>query len=128
MSTHTSLCLLAPAPALPAARTLILIHAHTVCVRMLLKQGRPAHVYAVCPTLCPPLRPTLKRACAIALSTAGATWKEVVNAAYLDRTDLSAHGFYITPDITGFGGNRPFNYFCFVSAAGMSPARLCMCV
>jgi len=46
---------------------------------------------------------------------AGKAWKEVVNAAYLDRVDLSAHGFYITPDITGFGGNRPFNYFCFVS-------------
>ncbi|EFJ45339.1 hypothetical protein VOLCADRAFT_63971 [Volvox carteri f. nagariensis] len=44
------------------------------------------------------------------------TWKEVVNAAYLDRVDLSAHGFYATPDITGFGGNRPFNYFCFGAA------------
>jgi xanthine dehydrogenase molybdopterin-binding subunit B len=46
---------------------------------------------------------------------AGYSWKEVVNAAYMDRVDLSAHGFYVTPDITGFGGNRPFNYFCFVS-------------
>ncbi|GIL49662.1 hypothetical protein Vafri_5944 [Volvox africanus] len=44
------------------------------------------------------------------------TWKEVVNAAYLDRVDLSAHGFYSTPDITGFGGRRPFNYFCFGAA------------
>lgn len=42
----------------------------------------------------------------------------MVNAAYLDRVDLSAHGFYITPDITGFGGSRPFNYFCF--GAGVS--------
>ena len=25
-------------------------------------------------------------------------------AAHLDRVDLSAHGFYTTPDITGFGG------------------------
>eukprot|EP00798_Chlamydomonas_sp_ICE-L_P022196 gene22196-29256_t len=29
------------------------------------------------------------------------SFKEVVNAAYLERTDLSAHGFYATPDITG---------------------------
>ncbi|PNW76169.1 hypothetical protein CHLRE_12g545101v5 [Chlamydomonas reinhardtii] len=48
--------------------------------------------------------------------TPGRTWKECVNAAYLDRVDLSAHGFYITPDITGFGGTRPFNYFCFGAA------------
>ncbi|GLC34818.1 hypothetical protein PLESTB_001167600 [Pleodorina starrii] len=47
---------------------------------------------------------------------AGASFKEVANAAYLDRVDLSAHGFYITPDITGFGGNRPFNYFCYGAA------------
>ncbi len=46
----------------------------------------------------------------------GATFKELVNAAYLDRTDLSAHGFYATPGITGFGGNRPFNYFVFGAA------------
>lgn len=26
---------------------------------------------------------------------------QLVNAAYLDRVDLSAHGFYATPDITG---------------------------
>ncbi|KAF5838823.1 molybdopterin binding aldehyde oxidase/xanthine dehydrogenase [Dunaliella salina] len=45
----------------------------------------------------------------------GAAWKDIVNAAYLERIDLSAHGFYATPDITGFGGNRPFNYFCFVN-------------
>ncbi|GFR49634.1 hypothetical protein Agub_g11707 [Astrephomene gubernaculifera] len=44
------------------------------------------------------------------------SWKDVVNAAYLDRVDLSAHGFYATPDITGFGGSRPFNYFCFGAA------------
>jgi hypothetical protein len=50
------------------------------------------------------------------------TWKEVVNAAYLDRVDLSAHGFYITPDITGFGGNRPFNYLCYVSGIACFPS------
>jgi len=27
--------------------------------------------------------------------------------------DLSAHGFYKTPDVTGFGGALPFNYFTF---------------
>jgi xanthine dehydrogenase/oxidase len=44
------------------------------------------------------------------------TFLEVVQAAYFDRTDLSAHGFYSTPDITGFGGNRPVNYFTFGAA------------
>ena len=29
------------------------------------------------------------------------TFTQLVNAAYLDRVDLSAHGFYATPDITG---------------------------
>lgn len=29
------------------------------------------------------------------------TFTQLVNAAYLDRVDLSAHGFYTTPDITG---------------------------
>jgi xanthine dehydrogenase/oxidase len=45
-----------------------------------------------------------------------ATFLEIVQAAYFDRTDLSAHGFYSTPDITGFGGNRPVNYFTFGAA------------
>lgn len=36
-----------------------------------------------------------------------------MSAAYFDRVDLSAHGFYITPEITGFGGDFPFNYFTF---------------
>ncbi|KAJ9512823.1 hypothetical protein QJQ45_029028 [Haematococcus lacustris] len=44
------------------------------------------------------------------------SFKEIVNAAYLDRVDLSAHGFYATPDITGFGGVRPFNYFAYGAA------------
>ena len=30
-----------------------------------------------------------------------ASFKEIVNAAYFERVDLSAHGFYITPDVTG---------------------------
>jgi xanthine dehydrogenase/oxidase len=37
----------------------------------------------------------------------------VVSAAYMDRVDLCAHGFYATPDVTGFGGLHPFNYFCY---------------
>ena len=41
------------------------------------------------------------------------SFREVVNAAYFDRVDLSAHGFYKTPDVTGFGGTLPFNYFTF---------------
>ena len=41
----------------------------------------------------------------------------VASAAHFDRTDLSAHGFYKTPDITGFGGNRPFSYFTYGAAA-----------
>jgi xanthine dehydrogenase/oxidase len=31
----------------------------------------------------------------------GASFQQIVNSAYLDRCDLSAHGFYATPDITG---------------------------
>lgn len=30
------------------------------------------------------------------------TFAQLANAAYLDRVDLSAHGFYATPDITGW--------------------------
>ena len=41
----------------------------------------------------------------------GATPQEIATAAWFDRVDLSAHGFYKTPDVTGFGGERPFNYF-----------------
>lgn len=38
-------------------------------------------------------------------------------AAHLSRVDLSAHGFYKTPKITGFGGDRPFSYFTYGAAA-----------
>lgn len=41
----------------------------------------------------------------------GATLAAAAAAAYAARVDLSAHGFYATPDITGFGGARPFNYW-----------------
>ncbi|MEW5318751.1 MAG: hypothetical protein WDW38_009946 [Sanguina aurantia] len=47
-----------------------------------------------------------------------ASFKAVVNAAYMERVDLCAHGFYKTPDVTGYGegGNRPFNYYCYGAA------------
>jgi len=41
-------------------------------------------------------------------------WKAIVKKAYFNRIDLSAHGFYKTPDI-GFdfdvGQGKPFNYY-----------------
>eukprot|EP01023_Acetabularia_acetabulum_P003690 TRINITY_DN11523_c0_g2_i1.p1 TRINITY_DN11523_c0_g2~~TRINITY_DN11523_c0_g2_i1.p1 ORF type:complete len:409 (+),score=82.78 TRINITY_DN11523_c0_g2_i1:605-1831(+) len=43
-------------------------------------------------------------------------FKDAVSAAYWDRVDLSAHGFHKTPDITGYGGETPFSYFCFGAA------------
>lgn len=46
-----------------------------------------------------------------------ASFVEIVKRAYLDRVDLSAHGFYKTPDITDFpGGTMPFNYFTYGTA------------
>lgn len=47
----------------------------------------------------------------------------MVTACYLERVDLSAHGFYITPDIgmdwtTGKG--RPFSYFTFGAAFALA--------
>lgn len=49
-------------------------------------------------------------------ATPEASFREIVNAAYFDRVDLCAHGFYKTPDVTGFGGALPFNYFTFGAA------------
>ncbi|GAX80308.1 hypothetical protein CEUSTIGMA_g7746.t1 [Chlamydomonas eustigma] len=43
----------------------------------------------------------------------GTDWVKAVNSAYMARVDLSAHGFYLTPDVTGGDGNRPFNYYAF---------------
>ncbi|BBM98107.1 xanthine dehydrogenase/oxidase [Marchantia polymorpha subsp. ruderalis] len=55
----------------------------------------------------------------IAEKMPGASFPEVVLASYLQRIDLSAHGFYITPDI-GFewdvGKGKPFAYFTFGAA------------
>ena len=45
-----------------------------------------------------------------------AGWKEWVKRAHNDRVDLSAHGYYSTPDI-GFdwskGRGNMYNYFCY---------------
>lgn len=46
----------------------------------------------------------------------GLSFKEIVGKAYFDRVDLSAHGFFKTPDISGFGGTKPFNYLCYGAA------------
>ncbi|XVF19260.1 hypothetical protein REPUB_Repub11eG0094600 [Reevesia pubescens] len=44
------------------------------------------------------------------------SFAELANACYLERIDLSAHGFYITPDI-GFdwsiGTGKPFSYYTY---------------
>lgn len=52
-------------------------------------------------------------------ATAGpqALMKDIASAAYMQRIDLCAHGFYATPNITGAGGDRPANYFCYGAAA-----------
>ncbi|KAJ6811703.1 xanthine dehydrogenase-like [Iris pallida] len=48
-----------------------------------------------------------------------ASFTELVRACYMERIDLSAHGFYITPDI-GFDWKdrkgTPFNYFTYGAA------------
>ncbi|XP_071734841.1 xanthine dehydrogenase 1-like isoform X3 [Rutidosis leptorrhynchoides] len=47
------------------------------------------------------------------------SFEKLVNACYLERVDLSAHGFYIVPDI-GFnwttGKGHPFRYFTYGAA------------
>ena len=45
------------------------------------------------------------------------TFTQLVNAAYLDRVDLSAHGFYATPDITGQPEVTMLAHFPFRTAA-----------
>jgi len=56
------------------------------------------------------------------LEKAGGNFKSAVHAAFFDRCDLSAHGFYKTPDI-GYDWTkpdqergRPFNYFTYGAA------------
>ena len=71
-------------------------------------------LYVVFPTIPSPPRSQLNaRLDPFRKSSATGVWKEIVNNAYMQRVDLSAHGFYITPDITGGGGNRPFNYYVY---------------
>ena len=47
------------------------------------------------------------------------SFAKLASACYFQRIDLSAHGFYATPDI-GFdwsiGKGKPFNYFTFGAA------------
>eukprot|EP00892_Ulva_mutabilis_P007836 jgi/Ulvmu1/5424/UM022_0219.1 len=45
-----------------------------------------------------------------------ASMHDIAGAAWMERVDLCAHGFYRTPDITGAEGNMPFNYFVFGAA------------
>lgn len=46
----------------------------------------------------------------------GAGMDVLAKSAHFERVDLSAHGFYKTPDITGADGPKPFNYFCYGAA------------
>jgi xanthine dehydrogenase/oxidase len=46
----------------------------------------------------------------------GASMAAVAGEAWMRRIDLCAHGFYVTPDITGADGSRPFNYFVYGAA------------
>ena len=47
------------------------------------------------------------------------SWEQLITTAYLNRIDLSAHGFYATPDV-GYnfldGSGTPFNYFVWGAA------------
>ncbi|KXS19430.1 xanthine dehydrogenase [Gonapodya prolifera JEL478] len=47
------------------------------------------------------------------------TWEQIVSQAYMDRCDLSAHGFYKTPDLSydwGTNSGRMYNYFVYGAA------------
>jgi xanthine dehydrogenase/oxidase len=53
---------------------------------------------------------------------ADATWQAIVSAAYFDRCDLSAHGFFATGGLDWdwarpIKQGTPFNYFCYGAAA-----------
>ena len=68
-----------------------------------------------------PVRQSLKEAAVTAAGDHGVdhiepSWVEVVNKAYVERVDLSAHGFYATPDITGRKG--------VVSGGHIGPGRV----
>ena len=53
-------------------------------------------------------------------SMKGAPFPEIVRAAHMDRCDLSAHGWYITPDITGES--------CDQTAHRIAPLSLVLCI
>jgi xanthine dehydrogenase/oxidase len=57
-------------------------------------------------------------------SPEGATWEQVVNQAWLDRVDLSAHGFYRTPSLDavdlGQPGARGRPFFYYTNGAAVS--------
>nr|XP_055027656.1 xanthine dehydrogenase/oxidase isoform X1 [Misgurnus anguillicaudatus] len=66
-------------------------------------------VYNACQTLLKRLQPYKDK-------NPNGVWEEWVNAAYFDRVNLSANGFYKTPDL-GYdfdtNSGRPFNYFSY---------------
>ncbi|XP_060788891.1 xanthine dehydrogenase/oxidase [Neoarius graeffei] len=66
-------------------------------------------VYNACQTLLQRLEPYKAK-------NPKGSWEDWVNAAYFDRVNLSANGFYKTPDI-GYdfetNSGRPFNYFSY---------------
>uniref|UniRef100_A0A3B3RQ69 Xanthine dehydrogenase/oxidase n=1 Tax=Paramormyrops kingsleyae TaxID=1676925 RepID=A0A3B3RQ69_9TELE len=69
-------------------------------------------VYNACQTLIQRLEPYRTK-------NPQGTWEDWVTAAYLDRVNLSANGFYKTPDLGyDFETNqgRPFNYFSYGAA------------
>jgi xanthine dehydrogenase/oxidase len=45
-----------------------------------------------------------------------ASFPAAVAAAYAARVDLTAHGFYATPGVDGYGTSTPFAYNCFGAA------------
>ncbi|KAJ3342912.1 hypothetical protein HDU93_000571 [Gonapodya sp. JEL0774] len=47
------------------------------------------------------------------------TWEQIISQAYIDRCDLSARGFYKTPDLSydwGTNSGRMFNYYVYGAA------------
>lgn len=49
----------------------------------------------------------------------GSSWEEIIRAAYMDRVNLSANGFYQTPDLSydwGTNSGRLFNYWTYGAA------------
>ena len=85
-----------------------------------------------CRQLMARLRPYLLKATAAAAAEAASSpspspsssssstfsvWKAAVDAAYRDRVDLCAHGFYATPGLGGWGSSSPCAYCSYGAAA-----------